>query len=1079
MTTELEALRAVDFNWVRQLRSIWRDPSYHVESIHQALINDIVDYFAKGTYEVDPANEPQGRIVVGPAGLGKTHLIGELRRRVWQNGGFFVLLDLVGIKDFWSSVALGFLNSLQVRTADTQRQYDILILRIAKALSLEPQLREISSRLRDRPRDLISELVGVFINSLAKEHREGMLQYQDVMRALILLISDDLECASVAHAWLQGIELEPADVRALGFMSVKKEPIEIVRGITWVMSLVAPTMIAVDQIDAIVSESNARTQSGSNEAAEQREAQSIIEALAGGLIDLHEVKRRAVIVVASLEATWNVLERRATTAWSARYKKTDILQPLANGKVGQALVSARLNQAYAGCKFDAPYETWPFPPTAFETAIGFSPRQLLKACEDHRLYCLSNGRVTECRSFAQAPPPAIEAPPATGLDEVFGQEMQVANIAGLLEQDQEERLRGLLTDALGLLAMHLELPEDIDLEFRGDPDQRRPSLHGRLSFTFHNDGDREQHYCFRILVHSNAIAFQSRLNAAMVASGVDRALSFRHLFILRRGGPPSGPKTKQLVQRFLQAGGRFLAPAEGDLRAFVALRSMRECNLDGFEAWLRGRKPLFDTALFKAADLCPPHFLQPTRSDVGKPAPSDTPPGAASPKLASTEQSPAPPTNKVPDAATVAKHIPQQDQPRAGAATQSGGDLRQIPIGRRYERGNLGNPEVLPADLLMRHVAIIAGSGSGKTVLLRRIVEEAALLGIPAIVLDTNNDLARLGDKWPSRPDGWTNEDLGKAAEYPKRVEVVVWTPGRSSGNPIALGLLPDFSALADDPDARDQAVGMANATLVPWIGATGTSAALRRGVFADALRRFAKEGGGELDDLIELLSDLPEGVSQIGNASKLAAGIADQLRAAIATNPLIQSRGPSLDPRLLFEGSSRTRISVINFVGLPSDEARQSFVNQLQMSLFTWIKRNPSTTGRLYVLDEAQNFAPSQKSTPCKESTVSLAAQARKYGLGILFATQLPKGIDNKILSNCTTHFYGRMSSPATIDATRELMGAKGGGGDDIARLSRGEFYFSTEGLSRPIKVHTPLCLTWHPPNPLTEDEVLTKTRC
>jgi hypothetical protein len=289
--------------------------------------------------------------------------------------------------------------------------------------------------------------------------------------------------------------------------------------------------------------------------------------------------------------------------------------------------------------------------------------------------------------------------------------------------------------------------------------------------------------------------------------------------------------------------------------------------------------------------------------------------------------------------------------------------------------------------------------------------------------------------------------------------------------------LLPDFSALADDPDARDQAVEMANATLAPWIGATGANAALKKGVLADALRLFAKEGG-KLDDLIGLLSDLPDGASQIGNASRLGAGIADQLRAAIATNPLIQSRGPSLDPRFLFEGSNRTRISIISFVGLASDEARQSFVNQLNMSLFTWIKRNPSASGRLYVLDEAQNFAPSQKTTPCKESTTSLAAQARKYGLGMIFATQLPKGIDNKIVSNCTTHFYGRMSSPAAIDATRELMAAKGGAGDDIARLSRGEFYFSTEGLLRPIKIHAPLCLTWHPPNPLTEEEVLAKTR-
>jgi hypothetical protein len=37
---------------------------------------------------------------------------------------------------------------------------------------------------------------------------------------------------------------------------------------------------------------------------------------------------------------------------------------------------------------------------------------------------------------------------------------------------------------------------------------------------------------------------------------------------------------------------------------------------------------------------------------------------------------------------------------------------------------------------------------------------------------------------------------------------------------------------------------------------------------------------------------------------------------------------------------------------GLGSDDARQSFVNQLQMTLFTWIEQNPSLTSRLYVLD-------------------------------------------------------------------------------------------------------------------------------
>ena len=128
-----------------------------------------------------------------------------------------------------------------------------------------------------------------------------------------------------------------------------------------------------------------------------------------------------------------------------------------------------------------------------------------------------------------------------------------------------------------------------------------------------------------------------------------------------------------------------------------------------------------------------------------------------------------------------------------------------IPIGRRFERGALGDPVALAADLLPRHMAILAGSGSGKTVLLRRIVEEAALLEIPAIVLDINNDLSRLGDPWPTRPPEFSDEDAAKAAAYHARAEVVVWTPGVSSGNPLSLNLLPDFAAIGGGEDSQTE----------------------------------------------------------------------------------------------------------------------------------------------------------------------------------------------------------------------------------------------------------------------------------
>ncbi|MBB5048826.1 hypothetical protein HNR60_003596 [Rhodopseudomonas rhenobacensis] len=1062
--TELEAFRAVDFNWTRQLKGIWRDQPYHAP-VHEDVLDELMRYFLSSTRDAEPDNEPLGRVVIGSAGLGKTHLIGELRRRVWEEDAVFILLDFVGVKDFWASVALGFLNSLQVRIDERRTQYDRLIHKLATLLELQAQLADIAGRWRGRPRELMAELVKTFLAALARRDRAMTQQHGDVVRAFVLLISEDLECGSIAHAWLQGMDLDAAQLRELGFVVVKKSPIDIVRGISWLLSLVGPTLIAVDQIDAIISEANAERYRGNGAAASEQtqETQSIIEALAHGLMDLHDVKRRAITVVSCLEASWEVLRSKATVAVTDRYYRPNVLYALPQPQLARALVSARLAQAYAAGGYTAPDESFPFAPEAFETAVGFTPRQLLKACDDHRQRCLAEGKIIICRTFDAAQPPVKAAPP-TGLDETFSHELRAASTAGLLDLSNEDPLRDLLADVLQIYTAHLQLPDDVDVVSQPDPDQRRPSLHGRLTFIFRAEGDREQHFCFRVLAHDNAIAFQSRLRAAMTASGVDRALKFRHLFILREGAVPGGAKTAALVDKFRQAGGQFVAPTSDDLRAFVALRAMARRNADGFEAWLRARKPLFDTALFKAAGLAPPPFLAGPQPEPAKPAgPSPVPPPAR------PSPSPVPPPLS-PDAAGKTPLGNASPSPSKSASCD-------IPLGHRYDHGALGAAAVLSADLLPRHTAILAGAGSGKTVLLRRIVEEAALLGIPAIVLDTNNDLARLGDQWPAPPEVWSADDAAKAANYHRDVEVVIWTPGFNAGRPMSLALLPDFAALNGDEDERAQAIEMARATLSPYIGAKGASAKLKEGVLADTLRCFAKAGGGDLARLIDLLSELPEAVSQIDDAGKLAAAIANQLRAAIATNPLLQSRGAALDPQVLFgTETGKTRISVINFSGLASDEARQAFVNQLQMSLFSWIKRHPSPTGRLYVLDEAQNFAPSQRTTPCKESTLSLAAQARKYGLGMIVATQTPTGIDTKIISNCTTHFYGRMSSPATIEATKGMMAAKGGSGEDIGKLSRGEFYFSTEGLPRPIRIRTPICLTWHPANPLTAEQVVAK---
>jgi hypothetical protein len=402
-------------------------------------------------------------------------------------------------------------------------------------------------------------------------------------------------------------------------------------------------------------------------------------------------------------------------------------------------------------------------------------------------------------------------------------------------------------------------------------------------------------------------------------------------------------------------------------------------------------------------------------------------------------------------------------------------DVPTVPLGRlAATRQELR----VPLESLRKHTVVFAGSGSGKTVLLRRLVEECALQGVSAIVLDPNNDLARLGDAWPEPPAGWHDGDAAKAADYLDGTEVVVWTPGRSKGNPLSFQPLPDFGPVLDDPDEFQSAISSAVASLLPRTRLTRSKVEQGRAVLVEAVAYYARQGGASLGGLVELLGELPDGISALRSGPVLAAAMSEALRAAMINDPLFGGSGRAADPSVLLTPADgkRARISVISFVGLDEDEQRQSFVNQLQMALFSWIKANPAgdrPLGALLVMDEAQTFAPSGAATACTESTISLVSQARKYGLGMVFATQAPKGLHNRIPGNAATQFFGYLNSGAQINAATELARAKGGQVSDISRLTSGQFYVASEGLAF-ARVQAPMCLSHHPQSAPTAEEVI-----
>jgi hypothetical protein len=210
---------------------------------------------------------------------------------------------------------------------------------------------------------------------------------------------------------------------------------------------------------------------------------------------------------------------------------------------------------------------------------------------------------------------------------------------------------------------------------------------------------------------------------------------------------------------------------------------------------------------------------------------------------------------------------------------------------------------------------------------------------------------------------------------------------------------------------------------------------------------------------------------------------MADSLKAEVQMNALLRDSGRNATMGQFFDRENfrgKTRISVINLIGLPSPELQQLFVNQLTISLYLWIKQKeeekPGDFKGLLIFDESRDFAPSARPSLCRENLKRLATFAKSRGFGLVFATQVPNDIDHGLVSNCAIQFYGRANSPSAISAIKEQIVMRGSGEPNISRLKTGHFYLHLEKSKGFHKILTPFCLSYFPPKPLDETQVLAR---
>jgi hypothetical protein len=1038
---ERAALAALRFNWAPVPDDVWRPLPFHVDGLHPAVVRDLRDGIADA--RASTGASPIGVALQGQRGAGKTHLLGWTRQLIQEQGGYFFLVGLLDAKGFWGSVLSSILDGLSRPVPDSETQLRLLLRRLSSMVGAPRSAR----RAVIGETELTRPALDAFIAGLGSFDRHVARSSQETARALALSASDDVTHRDVAENYfVSGEESVPGERAAWGMRRAPRTPQEIVHDLSSLLALTGPSVVAVDQIDTLIAQSALSTDhaASAGDSSDDWQQLLLLERIAGGLMSLREGTHRTLTVVACLPASWALIKDKATDTVTDRFRPTIHLQSISDSELGRAIIEKRFATHFGQVGFVPPYPSWPIHPDALREVAGFTPRQLLITADSHIRACLLTGQISELKHLGTPPtrgPHAAIVPATAGSEDLahfdtrFEALKKNADITTPLERESEDAsIPGLLS--AGLIAWVLERGEKGEAFTQDPPPSASPALHARLRLTLNEGTEDQVHWCFRAISDQHhAVAALNRIRRACTAAGLDEQVPKRMLFLLRNDQWSGGAKTREAVEALKKSHGRTLTIDNEDLRVLVALKTLLDENPVDLPAWLVARKPTADIAIFQEAladaDAWPSRG---TPADVQLPA-----------------------------------------------ETVELGPVPTFTIGHDY---GTGVPALLALEALRKHTAIFAGSGSGKTVLIRRIVEECAIQGVSSIVLDPNNDLARLGDAWPEPPAQWGSGDAAKAADYLEHTDVVVWTPRRESGRPLTFQPLPDFRSVVDDTDEFNEAVDAAVAALAPRAMLSGRASKSHLGlaVLRKAVEYYGQHGGSRLKGLIDTLAAFPDGIIDLDGAEKIAAGLAQTLTAAMVNDPLFGGDGTPMDPGILLtpRAGKRARISVISLIGLPSDDVRQSFVNQLEMALFAWIKRHPAGDRPLLgllVLDEAQTLAPSGAMTACTQSTLALASQARKYGLGLIFATQAPKGLHNRIPGNAATQLFGLLNSPIQIEAARDMAKAKGGDVPDISRLSTGEFYLAAEGKG-PTKIRTPLCLSYHPKSPLTTEEVLERAR-
>ena len=404
---------------------------------------------------------------------------------------------------------------------------------------------------------------------------------------------------------------------------------------------------------------------------------------------------------------------------------------------------------------------------------------------------------------------------------------------------------------------------------------------------------------------------------------------------------------------------------------------------------------------------------------------------------------------------------------------ENGDNVNSIFAGRELTSTK---PVTLNRGVMKRHSAFLGGSGSGKTTLALTLIEQFLARGIPAVLIDRKGDLCSYAN-----PDVWRadeDEPHERAAEREKlgdAIDVAVYTPGRSSGRPISITLLP--TGINELPEHEQQLLANLSAAALGDMLHMKKSATHQKqsGTLSVALRILGSRSSHEvsLSDLIAFLEDedpeLTDLTQRMDPSGKIRRDLVAQLDSLRYRNAaLFDAGGESLRMDALlglgpYAREGRTRLSVIYTGFLGDNENILFWVAQFLSEALRFCQRNPNDELQAVVMfDEADLYIPANAKPATAEPLQSLLKRARSAGLGLMLATQSPGDLDYKSRDQITSWFIGRVREDTALRKLKAAFQSESGL-DPAAVLPHqtvGQFHLVQEGLVRSMKAQKSLIM-------------------